>query len=171
MNTYPAISPLRPELSQAGKTILITGRATGIRLTAAEGFALAGVKRIILVARSADVIESAVAKLKFSPHCKAEVIGRPCDISDIAAIDEFWSGLEQAKIIVDLLVLSVVRLTREVTIVELSYEEVWNAFNTNVRGNLILAEEFLKHIDVFPNGKKKVSCFPVCKCCLWGVLC
>ncbi|KAF2813273.1 short chain dehydrogenase [Mytilinidion resinicola] len=154
-NTYPAISPSRPELSQAGKTVLITGGATGIGYATGEAFALASAARIILVARRPGSLDSAVAKLKATPGHKAEIIGRPCDISDFAAVEALWTSLEKEKIVVDVLVLSAVRLTRPATMVELGHEEVWREFETNVHGNVFLTEKFIKHIDAFPNGKKK----------------
>ncbi|KAF2495977.1 short chain dehydrogenase [Lophium mytilinum] len=154
-NTYPAISTSRPELSHAGKTVLITGGATGIGYATGEAFALASAARIILVARRPDSLDSAVAKLKATPGHKAEVIGRPCDISDFAAVEALWTSLEKEEIVVDVLVLSAVRLTRPATLVELGHEEVWRDFETNVHGNLFLTEKFIKHIDAFPNGKRK----------------
>ncbi|KAF2869587.1 hypothetical protein BDV95DRAFT_498108 [Massariosphaeria phaeospora] len=48
---YPAISPTRPELSQKGKTVLITGGGTGIGAATAHAFAQAGASRIALLGR------------------------------------------------------------------------------------------------------------------------
>jgi NAD(P)-dependent dehydrogenase (short-subunit alcohol dehydrogenase family) len=48
---YPSISPLRPELSQKGKVILITGGGTGIGAATAHAFAEAGASRIALLGR------------------------------------------------------------------------------------------------------------------------
>lgn len=48
---YPSISPTRPELSQKGKTVLVTGGGTGIGAATAHAFALAGASRIALLGR------------------------------------------------------------------------------------------------------------------------
>lgn len=37
--TYPTIDPARPELSQAGRTVVITGGSAGIGFAIAQGFA------------------------------------------------------------------------------------------------------------------------------------
>ncbi len=41
-SVYPAISPSRPALSQAGKTVLVTGASGGIGYAIARAFAAAG---------------------------------------------------------------------------------------------------------------------------------
>ncbi|GFF36567.1 serine 3-dehydrogenase [Aspergillus udagawae] len=46
---YPAIDPRRPSSSAAGKTILITGGATGIGFAVARNFALAGASTIVFL--------------------------------------------------------------------------------------------------------------------------
>jgi NAD(P)-dependent dehydrogenase (short-subunit alcohol dehydrogenase family) len=48
---YPSISPTRSELSQEGKTVLITGGGTGIGAATAHAFAQAGASRIALLGR------------------------------------------------------------------------------------------------------------------------
>src|SRR4051812_3096366 len=73
---YPTISPTRPELSQAGKTVFITGGGTGVGFAIAKGFILASAATVIINGRRADVLEAAGAKLQN----EAAEIGKPTKI-------------------------------------------------------------------------------------------
>jgi FlaA1/EpsC-like NDP-sugar epimerase len=61
---YSKISPTRAELSQAGKTVLITGGGTGIGKAIAKNFVLASAATIILTARRDNVLKEAIAELE-----------------------------------------------------------------------------------------------------------
>lgn len=56
--SYPAISPSRPELSAAGKNIVITGGGTGIGRAIAFGFAEAKAASISILGRRLDRLEA-----------------------------------------------------------------------------------------------------------------
>lgn len=60
---YGAISPLRPELSQEGRTVLITGASAEIGLSIARAYAEASAATIILTGRRKDTVQNAAAKL------------------------------------------------------------------------------------------------------------
>lgn len=60
---YPTISPTRPELSTAGKTVCITGGGTGLRFACTEAFAQSGAKNIITTSRRAKILSDAEQKL------------------------------------------------------------------------------------------------------------
>src|SRR6201996_5652360 len=51
---YASISPSRPELSAAGKNIIITGGGTGIGKSIATSFARAGASTIAILGRRED---------------------------------------------------------------------------------------------------------------------
>ncbi|KAF1971541.1 NAD(P)-binding protein [Bimuria novae-zelandiae CBS 107.79] len=61
---YPSISPTRPELSQKGKTVLITGGGTGIGAATAHSFAQAGASRIALLGRRTQPLEDTKASIQ-----------------------------------------------------------------------------------------------------------
>lgn len=61
---YPAVDPLNPAISAAGKTVLITGGATGIGYAIARSFAAAGAGTLVLLARRAHVLEESAEKLR-----------------------------------------------------------------------------------------------------------
>lgn len=55
-DTYPAISPTRPELSAKGKTIVITGGGSGIGAETVRAFALAGAATIAILGRREQLL-------------------------------------------------------------------------------------------------------------------
>lgn len=107
---YPAISPSRAELSQKGKTVLITGGHTGIGWAIARAFAQASADKIIIVARRDNVVASAVSRLA-SEFPLSQVIGHACDIADLASVDQLWKNLAKDGTLVDVVVLNAAKVT------------------------------------------------------------
>ncbi|ROT42982.1 NAD(P)-binding protein [Sodiomyces alkalinus F11] len=141
--SYPGISPTRPEVSQAGRTVLIGGGSMGIGFSAAQSFAAAGAARVIIVARRKDRVDAAVARLK-SEYPDAEVLGRPSDMTDSAQVASLWDGFAADGVVVDVLLLSTAVQSLPHTILGKGTEEVWNHFNINVKAGLAFTERFYK---------------------------
>lgn len=143
---YPGISPTRPELSQAGKTVLVAGGSTGIGFAIARSFVLASASRVIILGRRQDVVEDAAAKLReeVSPGSSTVVEGRVCDIARLDVVDGLWSSLEAEGIYVDVLVLSAAAFGDHAPILEIGLQSVWSDFEINVRAPLQLTERFYK---------------------------
>ena len=57
---YDDISPTRPELSAAGKNVVVTGGGTGIGKAIATAFTQAGAKSVAILGRRLDKLEAAV---------------------------------------------------------------------------------------------------------------
>ncbi|KAF2741681.1 NAD(P)-binding protein [Sporormia fimetaria CBS 119925] len=55
-NSYPAIDPEKPELSQAGKTVVITGAGSDIVRQTAIAFATANAKHVVLIGRTKSAL-------------------------------------------------------------------------------------------------------------------
>lgn len=150
---YPEISPSRPELSQAGKTVLITGGHTGIGYAIAKAYAQASAEKIIIVGRRVDLVTSATSRLgAIFPEVQA--LGRVCDVSDLASADTLWEGLAKEGIVVDVVVLNAAKLSTQ-PILEVGRDAVWSEYLLNVRANLDFAERLYKQ----PNakGRRKVG--------------
>ncbi|KAL5343438.1 hypothetical protein BJX70DRAFT_354175 [Aspergillus crustosus] len=92
--TYASISPTRPELSAAGKTILVTGGGTGIGAETALYFAKAGAVRIALLGRREQPLLS-TKKLIQSQFPSIEIFVYSTDVTKKyqvdAAFDKFFS--------------------------------------------------------------------------------
>lgn len=78
--SYPSISPTRPEISAAGKTIVISGGGRGIGTSFVEAFAQAGAAQIIVIGRSLSTL-SAVASSIGAKHPAIKISTVAGDIS------------------------------------------------------------------------------------------
>ncbi|KAI3390493.1 hypothetical protein diail_9505 [Diaporthe ilicicola] len=145
--SYPSIDPSRPELSQAGRTVLITGGGTGIGLSIGKSFAQAGAKRVIIVGRRANVLANAakaIEEVARQAEKATEVIHQTLDVTDKAGIAALWAGLKDKAIDVDVLVLNAAKFSQLKPLFELGSDEVWSMFEANVHGPLMMSEAFVR---------------------------
>jgi NAD(P)-dependent dehydrogenase (short-subunit alcohol dehydrogenase family) len=85
---YAQISPVRPELSAAGKVVFVTGGATGIGLATSIAFAQAGAKTIAIFGRRADKLKLAAEEIrKANTNGTTQVICERVDLSQREAVD------------------------------------------------------------------------------------
>ncbi|ETS87530.1 hypothetical protein PFICI_01358 [Pestalotiopsis fici W106-1] len=154
---YGEVSPTRPELSQAGRTVLITGGNSGIGYAAALAFGQAGASRVIITGRRAEATTEAAAMLSSQVSSdgnnNTQFIGVTNDIADPAAIESLWNDLEARSISVDVLVLNAARFSEAQGLLERGIEAVWGDYNVNVRAQLHMAEKFYKQRAVATTGK------------------
>ncbi|KAH8678449.1 putative short-chain dehydrogenase [Xylariales sp. PMI_506] len=146
-SVYPAIAPTRPELSQAGKTVLITGGATGIGRATALSFVQASAATVIIAARRKELLEAAASELEQKARelgVPTKIVPHTLDVTDDAKVEEFWDGLKSQGILVDIFVNNAAKFTEPKPLFELGYEEVWNQFEVNVKGPLHMCERFYK---------------------------
>lgn len=155
---YPAISPLRPELSQKGQTVLVTGGAQGIGFSLSKAFAQAGAATIIIVSRSPQTIESGIKKIKQEvPGYTGNLVAKTCDVGDPASTKQLWESLNKEGLLVDVLVLNAAASGTMGPLVDTDLDVIWREFNLNVRGNIDFVQRFVAQIRAKPNGHKKVS--------------
>ncbi|KAE9383793.1 short-chain dehydrogenase/reductase [Gymnopus androsaceus JB14] len=152
-DTYPSISPTKPSLTQAGKTILITGGGGGIGFEIARSFAKASASRIIIVGRRGGLLDEAVAKLRNEfASSKTEFISHQTDIAFDASIASLWEFLHSQNILVHVLVLNAAQFQPLAPdTLSLSRDALMEAFNLNVGGNFSMAANFVKQV-LCPKG-------------------
>ncbi|KAH8891277.1 NAD(P)-binding protein, partial [Thozetella sp. PMI_491] len=148
-DTYEAISPDRPELSQAGKTILIIGAGSdGVGGYIGNSFARAGASALVLAGRRDHVLKETAEKLKadhgaVNPNLKVHF--HTVDIADPSSISDLWSWVVKTGIVVDVLILSAAWGSPIRSVLETDLEKTWEFFEVNTRSRLAFAEHFHKH--------------------------
>lgn len=146
---YPAISPTRPELSQAGKTVLVMGSNAGIGLAIARSFVTSGAKKVIVTGRRAEATESAAAMLnKEAADGTLVAQAKVMDSLDVQQVQQLWKDLEQQGVYVDVLVASVCSYGGKESIMDMSIEETWREYEANVHAPLAMVHHFAHQ----PNG-------------------
>jgi NAD(P)-dependent dehydrogenase (short-subunit alcohol dehydrogenase family) len=155
-STYDAITVTRPELSQAGKAILITGGGTGAGLAMAKAFIGASAATILIVGRRAEVLEKARAELEDEAKALGKsprIIARSCDIAKDSDADALWQFFADEKIVVDVYVANAAAFQEPQPLLEMGTKTVWSFFETNVRSPMYFTEKFCKQ----PGDGTKVS--------------
>jgi NAD(P)-dependent dehydrogenase (short-subunit alcohol dehydrogenase family) len=153
---YPAISPKRPELNQASRTVLITGGGTGIGKSIAEHYILASAATVIIVGRRLEILQAAAEELKQKAkvaQSPSTVVALTCDVSSKSDIAALWDDLANQGLIVDVLVLNAAKFTEPKPLLEIGSDEIWSQVEANFYGPLLLTERFMKQ----NVGKQKVG--------------
>lgn len=151
---YTTISSSRPELSQAGKTVLITGGGGTIGLSFATHFIRAKVSMVIITGRRQEILDAAVKNLQ----AEAKEVGTSAvikavvnDQTDRAAVRAMWADFRSQGIFVDTLISNAGDFSGFKSILECGADRIWQAFEVNVRGPLDMVEGFSKQ----PGDKPK----------------
>ncbi|KAK1977130.1 short chain dehydrogenase [Colletotrichum cereale] len=134
-DTYDAISPSRPELSAAGKTVIVVGAGGGIGRETALAFASAGATRVILLGRTEAAVAQTAASLPTSVHgdVHAVDITNEESLAKVAAAAGRW----------DVLVLTAGYLSSPSPVAASASDEWWQSFETNTKGTYLVAKAFL----------------------------
>lgn len=100
---YPSISPTRPELSAAGRNILITGGGTGIGKAVAIAFAQAGAASVSIVGRRLNRLQHAASEIAVcNPNTK--VVAQKGDVTDRAWLDTAFALIRDQVSKIDIFV-------------------------------------------------------------------
>jgi NAD(P)-dependent dehydrogenase (short-subunit alcohol dehydrogenase family) len=142
---YPAISPENPSNDQKGRTVAITGGATGIGYATAKAFVQANASKVIILGRQLEKLQNACEKLKKEVgSTSTHILCRVCDINSDSSIEHFWRTLAGDRILVDVLVLNATDPAGGlVTPLLKCIPNLKRAFNANVSANTMMAGHFL----------------------------
>jgi NAD(P)-dependent dehydrogenase (short-subunit alcohol dehydrogenase family) len=142
---YNAISLSRPELNQAGKTVLITGGGTGIGLAMAKAFINASAATVVIVGRRAEVLETARTMLENeakSTGTGTSIVTRTCDVANISDVNALWQYFSKQGILIDVYVANAAVFTDPSIMMDLGADKVWEMMEINAKSCVYFSEKF-----------------------------
>ncbi|KAG6358767.1 hypothetical protein INS49_012286 [Diaporthe citri] len=134
-----------------GKTVLITGGSSGVGYSIAQAFAAAGAARVAIVSRSPGPQAGAKAALEAANPAVTILAYQAC-VTDASRMEEILRDLGT----VDVLVLGAAAVHRRARAVEITPEEVRDAFATNVVALFELTKAFLALPPPGPGGGRTI---------------
>jgi NAD(P)-dependent dehydrogenase (short-subunit alcohol dehydrogenase family) len=140
---YPSIDPSRPELSAAGKTVLITGGGSGIGAETARAFAEAGASRIAILGRREQPLLDVKASIN-KTFPKVEVTIFPADITKKSDVDNAFAKFAGAGKI-DIVISNAANGGPLPGIETVDPEDFMTSVDINLRGSLNIAQAFMRH--------------------------
>ncbi|KAG6355516.1 hypothetical protein INS49_003478 [Diaporthe citri] len=146
--SYPSISPSRPELSAAGKTVFVSGGARGLGIGIVEAFATAGAAHIIILGRSTATLQEVAERTGAAyPSTKISTVS-----GDVSREEDVARAFAGAGGPVDVVVANAGYLPAVGPIAASAggegragdfTEDWWRAWEVNVKGLFLLARQFL----------------------------
>ncbi|KAG4436873.1 hypothetical protein IFR05_007636 [Cadophora sp. M221] len=141
---YPELDVTQGSFSQKGKVVIITGASQGLgRKAFAASFAKAGAKAIILVARNPEELEASSQEIK-KINSEVLVLAQSVDIRDESAIRDLFADIKAKFGTADVLVNNAGSGKSALPIKEVDASDFWYDFEVNVKGTLLMTQEFLK---------------------------
>ncbi|KAJ5768961.1 short-chain dehydrogenase [Penicillium odoratum] len=141
-DTYPSISPRRPEVSMVGRKIVVTGGGDGIGASIARSFAKAGAYSIALIGRRRQVLEENKSQiLAISSDIKVLVL--VADISSADDVNKAFQTIKEAVGSPDVLVSNAAYFAGASPILEETVEQFASAVDTNVKGPFFVLRAFM----------------------------
>jgi NAD(P)-dependent dehydrogenase (short-subunit alcohol dehydrogenase family) len=142
--SYPGIDPSRPDLSTAGKAVLITGGGSGIGPRIAHAFATSGCTKIAIVGRTVASLKKTKQELE-GAHAGVTVHTATADIADETAVNKAFGSASKALGRIDIVISNAGYLPDTKPIAEADVEEWFKGMTINVKGTLNLAKAFLNY--------------------------
>ncbi|KAL4763906.1 SDR family NAD(P)-dependent oxidoreductase [Aspergillus foveolatus] len=151
-NSYPSISPTRPELSASGKTILITGGGTGIGAETARSFAAAGASKIALLGRRIQPLLDTKRTIEKEFGPRVHVFVASTDITKKEEVDKAFEDFttsaprddhEIANI--DVLVSNAAATGPMEGVEDVDADAFIESVSANLKGALYIAQAFSRH--------------------------
>ena len=138
---YPSISPSLPSLNCKGKTVVVTGGSRGIGRAIFHNFITAGAN-VFIIGRSEASLRQAATEL--DETAKARVGYQAADVNDQEAVKAAFMNTVEKFGGIDILVNNVGYTDKMQPVSSFDLEDYWRCYEVNVKGGLIVLQEFLK---------------------------
>ncbi|OHW99710.1 short chain dehydrogenase reductase family protein [Colletotrichum incanum] len=140
---YDLISSTRPELSAAGKNVVITGGGTGIGKAIAISFAQAGAQSISILGRRLDRLENAAAEIRNSSGNTPLIIYKKTDLSVPKDVQGAFETIVQRSGKIDILVSNAGYFPKVSSVKDTDPEDYTQGFELNVLTALNVLKAFV----------------------------
>lgn len=144
---YPAIDPHQPNLSAAGKTVVISGGGKGAGEAIAKSFAVASAANIVIFGRKEVDLSNAKTQIeKCAASTDTKVHYFIADVLDKEAIDRVFSTIARDIGLIDIFVNNAGHLATFTPVAEADATGgFWTDFEVNVKGSLLATQAFLRN--------------------------
>jgi NAD(P)-dependent dehydrogenase (short-subunit alcohol dehydrogenase family) len=144
-DTYAAIDETLPQHSCNGRSVFITGAGSGIGKAIALSFARAGASAIYIAARrKANLEETKAEALQIAPKCRFETF--EMDVVNAAQVEDVFTQIASINgKPLDILVSNAGFVAYVAQTSQSLFDSMWNHFEVNVKGALLVIQQFLKH--------------------------
>lgn len=139
---YPFISPSRPELSAAGKNVVITGGGTGIGKATAIAFAKAGAASVAILGRRLDRLQTSASEITAAGPA-TRVLFETTDITKCTSIDGALKTIVGQVGKIDIFVSNAGVLPSSGGVARYDESELRRGFEVNVIGSLNAVQAFI----------------------------
>ncbi|KAK4069546.1 uncharacterized protein Triagg1_6970 [Trichoderma aggressivum f. europaeum] len=157
--TYAEIAPTLPELSTAGKVVLITGATGGIGSSTALSFAKSKPKALVLLGRNSASLEETKNAIT-SNHPSLEVETHEVDLCDSPKVHKVFGLVAKKFGGIDILVHAAGVLAPVVPFNDADASTFLDGFKTTIVGTLAVAQAFVEFNpkpEVVPKGDENPS--------------
>jgi NAD(P)-dependent dehydrogenase (short-subunit alcohol dehydrogenase family) len=144
--SYPAISPSRPELSVKDKTIVVTGGGSGIGASIAKAFANGGSRKIAIISRTERNLLDTKHAIE-QEFQGTKILALPADITDEKQVNDAFLVIGQTFGKIDVLVCNsgFLPVPQPLLGPDFDIQDWWTAFNTNILGALYTVKGFARY--------------------------
>ncbi|KAF3004485.1 hypothetical protein E8E14_006751 [Neopestalotiopsis sp. 37M] len=157
-DVYPAVDPSKPELSLAGKVVVITGASRGIGARGfAPAFVRAGVKGLVLIATNAAKLQEVASEIH-RINSAVQVLCLTADVSDQTQVEAAFREAKQAFGAADILVNNA-GVSRETLGCRWADEDPavwWDNFRVNSLGTYLVTRTFIRELLPTPDAPATV---------------
>ncbi|KAL5333738.1 hypothetical protein BJX70DRAFT_47862 [Aspergillus crustosus] len=138
---YPAIDPTRPELSQAGKVIVITGASRGLGQGFAIAFARANAAAIAILGRSAEGLAETERRIS-EVNQQTKVLSLVVDVTDEAGVNSAFQEIKSQLGTPHVLINNAGVFVLE-NLAESKMDTFWGTIEINLKGAILTTKAFL----------------------------